>query len=236
MRTDDDFPLHLATTLFNQLPGVAYFVKDATLRYVGANATMCDLCGAFESDVLGRRSSEFFSTANASRGEKAEQEILLSERPSSEALSRIVGINGHSNWILIRRWPLINQLGRAVGVVGLGRLLPGQARRTDVYSRVASALEHVHAKFRDALEVRSVAKAAGLSLDRLEKEFNFMFGLSPREYITKVRLESASERLLLGESIASVAQSCGYSDQSAFARRFRRQIGVSPSEFRHRRR
>lgn len=234
MNVDDTFSLHLTKTLFNQLSDVAYFVKDTELRYTSANATMCKMCGAFESDVLGRRSLEFFTSTNASRGEGAEREILLSKRPSSEALSKIVGLGGRSSWLVVRRWPIINQCGQAMGVAGLARVLPGQPRRTSVYSRMANAVDHINANFCDALEVRNVAKAAGLSLDRLEREFSFIFGMPPRDYITKVRLEAASERLLSGDSIADVAQSCGYSDQSAFARRFRRQIGMSPSEFRRR--
>ncbi len=234
MKVDDTISQHLAKTLFNQLSGVAYFVKDTELRYTSANATMCEMCGASENDVLGRRSLEFFSSKNASRGEAAEREILQSKRPSGEALSKIVGLEGRESWVVVRRWPILSQCGQAMGIAGLARLLPDQARRTRVYSCIAGAVDHINRNYWDALEVRNVAKAVGLSLDRLEREFSFIFGLSPRDYITKVRLEAASERLVSGDSIADVAQACGYSDQSAFARRFRRQVGMSPSEFRRR--
>jgi len=234
MTVDFPLPVGLAAALFSQLPGVAYFAKDSALRYVSANAVMCDMCGKFERDLLGRRSFEFFSWPNASRGEKAELEILATKRPGREAISNIVGRGGRSQWLVVRRWPILDARGHAAGVVGLGRILPGGAKQSNVYRRVADALEHINAGFRESLEVQAVARSAGLSVDRLEREFDSIFDLSPRDYITKVRMEAASERLLLGDNIAEVAQSCGYSDQSAFARRFRQLIGMSPSEFRRR--
>jgi len=46
-------------------------------------------------------------------------------------------------------------------------------------------------------------------------------------------LEAALQRLHQSDaSIAAIASECGYSDQSAFTRRFRQTIGFSPSEYR----
>jgi AraC-like DNA-binding protein len=49
------------------------------------------------------------------------------------------------------------------------------------------------------------------------------------------RMKSACERLLQPQqSVAVIAQECGFCDQSAFAYQFRRSVGLAPLEYRKR--
>jgi AraC-like DNA-binding protein len=66
----------------------------------------------------------------------------------------------------------------------------------------------------------------------LERDFVDVFGLTPLRYLTKIRLEAAIHMMAGGQQIADAAIACGYSDQSAFARRFKAATGMSPREYR----
>ena len=70
-------------------------------------------------------------------------------------------------------------------------------------------------------------------MDRFERLVRRVFHLTPRQLLTKTRVEAASRMLASGnDTIADVAQSCGYSDHSAFTRQFRAVAGMTPSAFR----
>jgi len=47
-----------------------------------------------------------------------------------------------------------------------------------------------------------------------------------------VRIQAAMHRLHGPGSIAAIAQACGFSDQSAFTRRFVALVGMTPGEYR----
>lgn len=71
----------------------------------------------------------------------------------------------------------------------------------------------------------------GLSSYALLRAFRRHTGLTPHTYQLQRRLEAAKERLLLGETIASVATETGFFDQSHLGRHFKRVVGVTPGAF-----
>lgn len=82
-----------------------------------------------------------------------------------------------------------------------------------------------------------------LSLDRLSSEFfvskyhiAHMFkdnlGISIHQYITKKRLSLCQQAIQSDMSITEAYQSFGFGDYSSFYRAFKKEYGISPSEFR----
>jgi AraC-like DNA-binding protein len=62
-----------------------------------------------------------------------------------------------------------------------------------------------------------------------------LFGVSVGQYVMHARIELACSRLRLSdEPISQIALDCGYSDQAAFTRRFRKSVGLTPSEYQRR--
>ncbi|MEJ5311950.1 MAG: ATP-binding protein [Anaerolineae bacterium] len=85
-----------------------------------------------------------------------------------------------------------------------------------------------------ALSRREVAEAVGVSENHLTRIFSRELGLSPWEYLNRYRVMQAKELLRrTDESIAAVALKVGFDDPAYFSRVFRKQVGVSPSVFRH---
>lgn len=61
----------------------------------------------------------------------------------------------------------------------------------------------------------------------------FTVQITPGQLLQKVRMDAAVRSLReSGAAIATIAQDCGYSDQSAFTRQFRQTTGFSPLEYR----
>ena len=60
-----------------------------------------------------------------------------------------------------------------------------------------------------------------------------IFRLTTGQMLLKLRIDAAAEQLRDNDRpVAQIALACGYSDQSAFTRQFRRTIGLTPLEYR----
>jgi AraC family transcriptional regulator len=78
-----------------------------------------------------------------------------------------------------------------------------------------------------------VAAAVGVHSVTLARAFRRSFGLSVGEYVRRLRIERAAAQLAASDlSLATIALTAGFADQSHFSNRFRRETGMSPSAYR----
>jgi PAS domain S-box-containing protein len=223
--------LDVVEALFGQLPDVAFALKDESLRYQSGNAAMLAMCGVSgPADLVGRTARDFF--AEPSRYEARDRQVLQTQRPVKDRLEYCWRLRGRPLWLLTSVWPVAGAGGARIGVASISRMLKAADRRQTTYERLALILDHVHAHIASPVDVADLAKLVGISVSQLERDFIAVLGLPPRRYVTNVRFEAALELLKSGDSIADVAHACGYSDQSAFTRRFRAAVGMSPREYR----
>ena len=79
----------------------------------------------------------------------------------------------------------------------------------------------------------TLAGIAGVHPVHLSREFHKHFHMTIGEYIRKRRIEHASELLSNSElSMAEIASTCGFSDQSHFCALFKKHSGMTPAKFR----
>jgi AraC-like DNA-binding protein len=89
------------------------------------------------------------------------------------------------------------------------------------------------ARYRDPLDVPTLARAAKLSPAHFSREFARAFGQTPHQYLLHRRLERAAE--LLRNTDRSVAEICftvGLTSVGSFTTSFGREFGVSPTAYR----
>lgn len=78
-----------------------------------------------------------------------------------------------------------------------------------------------------------LAEAAGVSEDYVSRTFRNETGLTPWEYLTRLRIAKAKELLVSDSgSVASIAARVGIDDQAYFSRVFRKVTGTTPQAFR----
>ena len=95
------------------------------------------------------------------------------------------------------------------------------------------ALELLHSEFRRDLRVSQVAAEIGIHPVHLARVFRRICRQTPGEYVQRLRIRFASEKLALpGESIAHVAAEAGFADQNHLTRVFKRYTQMTPGAFR----
>lgn len=231
LESEPALTLELVEALFGHLPDAAFALKDASLRYQSANTAMLAICGArSRADIVGKTARDFFTEAQ--RYEAWERQVLRTQRPIKDRLDYCWRLKGRPVWLLTSVWPVLGADGSAVAVASVSRVLKAPDRRQPTYQRLAHAIEYIHANLAATIDIAEISKRVGVSVSQLERDFVKLLGVPPRRYLTKVRFEAALELLRSGESIADIAHACGYTDQSAFTRRFRAAVGMSPREYR----
>jgi AraC-like DNA-binding protein len=69
----------------------------------------------------------------------------------------------------------------------------------------------------------------GLTESHFIRAFHLEFGLPPHAYHLRLRLALAVELLSSGLSVATVANECGFADQSHLSRKFKEVYGLTPA-------
>jgi len=98
---------------------------------------------------------------------------------------------------------------------------------------VRRAIVHIHRHYGEPLTRKEIAKGVNLSARHLDRCFREQMGITPMTYLSRFRLRQ-SRRLLESSplNISEVAATVGFSDSGYFSRVFRRDMGMSPSEYR----
>lgn len=95
------------------------------------------------------------------------------------------------------------------------------------------ALTYIQNHVGEQLTVSQVAKELFIGRTLLFQLSRKYFNLSPRQLITHAKIIRACELLkTTDDSIKNISDMCGYTNQFAFSRAFRRECGIAPSEFR----
>ena len=76
--------------------------------------------------------------------------------------------------------------------------------------------------------IARVAERVGVSHAHLSRQFKSDFGMSPSEYLRRLRVADAPLRLARGEEIINVSLDVGYNDLSRFYKQFRKTTNTSP--------
>lgn len=101
------------------------------------------------------------------------------------------------------------------------------------YARRAE--NYIQSNYMHDINVTGIAKMLGIDRRYLYRIFHEYTGTSPQNYLVKYRLGKAAELLRqYGCSVSEAARSCGYKDTFNFSKMFKKEYGISPSEYKSR--
>lgn len=98
---------------------------------------------------------------------------------------------------------------------------------------VRQGLAFMHQSYAQPINRKEIAAAVGVTENYFSQIFHQEITLSPWDYLTRLRIQRAKELLISStETITRIATQVGFNDSGYFSRVFRKQMGVSPMEFR----
>jgi len=229
-----DRSLVAVTDVIATTPGVMFCVKSSDGTYLSANLAFAERAGvAGPGDVVGRTAADLFPPALAEQYEAQDREVLSTGRMLTNELELITRTDGSVGWFLTSKSRWTDASGAPVGIVSVSVDLRTPVDAAAPHAQLAAAVDCARHRFAEQITVGDMAAAAGLSSAQLERVSRRVLGLTPKQLIMRFRLEEAL-RLLETTTmpLVEIAPACGYYDQSAFHRHFRRVVGWSPSSWR----
>jgi AraC-like DNA-binding protein len=118
---------------------------------------------------------------------------------------------------------------------GAGRA--GRAPSTRVERRISDAVRRIEGEEQDAAPVQwslaTLARDAAMSPYHFLRVFGEVVGMTPHQYVLRMRMHRAAVRLRRSDDpVSTIAFDAGFNDLSTFNRRFRRIMGASPTAYR----
>ncbi len=220
-------------TIFDHLPDVFFFVKDREHRFIAGSRNLLDRIGLKrECELVWRTDLDFFTRKIADAYRADDRLVFTTGKPIYDRPGVWLGEHGQLDWFLTTKVPLRDARGKVIGLMGTIRpdTSRSPSRPSPDIRRITAFLEkNAHR----TVPTAELARACGLSERSLYRRLDKALGITPYEWMLRVRIQKAAEALIqTEEKVAEIATAHGFCDQSTFTQHFRKRIGVTPKQFR----
>ena len=152
----------LLRTVIDNLPDAIY-AKDIQARKTLTNrADVENIGAASESDVLGKTDLELFPPEVAERLVADDQRVLQTGKPIRDYEELLVDARGRSRWLLTSKFPLFDDAGQTVGLVGIGHDI---TERKQAETERTQLLAQIEAQARQVQQIIETVPQGMLLLD-----------------------------------------------------------------------
>lgn len=102
-----------------------------------------------------------------------------------------------------------------------------------VSSGIKFVKEYIERNYNQEFYICELAKQIGYTVPHLINKFKLYYGVTPKAYLSQVRLLKARELLITTDKLSrEIAESIGIFDELYFIRFFKRHTGLTPKQFR----
>ncbi|MEO4149042.1 AraC family transcriptional regulator [Acinetobacter pittii] len=233
--TLEDFLKNLESIepLFDALSSVVFFIKNTEARYVFVNQTLVNRCGLKDKTaILGKTSSEVFPLSLGKIYTSQDLQVIRRGKKLTEQLELHLYAKNQSGWCLTYKEPLFDADGKLVGIAGISNDLNVPENTHPAFYKMVQVEEYIKKNYAETITLAHLTAIVGVSVAQLERYCKKIYHLTPRQMISKIRLQVATELLATDLPITQIGLRCGYTDHSAFCRQFKLHTGMSPTLYR----
>ncbi len=220
--------------LLDYLPDTVFFLKDVAGRYLAVNTTLVERCQRRrKTELIGRTVADFFPAELARNYFAQDRRVVATGEPIVNKLELHLYPSRQPGWCLTTKLPLRDRMGRIIGLAGLSRDLHPTANATRLPPALAEVVDYLDGHYSEPVSVRILARRANLTPVKFTSLVKRIFQVTPLQLLLQRRLNAGARRLRDSEdSVAAVAQACGFYDHSAFSRQFKLATGLTPLAYR----
>jgi len=228
-------PSCLFYPLLDLLPGVYFFAKNRQGEMMLSGSRNLEMYHIRdEAELVGLTDFDLNPAPMAEAYVKDDARIFVTGQPLLHRVELWFDPMGTPDWFLVYKLPLRARDGKIIGIMGFSQSYEGRAKLLPPLGPVAKAVDFIRQEYQKDITLEDLARRTGISARQLQRRFKGVFGIGPWEFLIKTRVLAACKALEAGggRSLAEIALTCGFCDQSAFAHHFHVHIGVTPSRFR----
>lgn len=100
-----------------------------------------------------------------------------------------------------------------------------------LYRRIVQAKLFIDSDYAHPIDIDNIADEAYFSKFHFTRLFKQIYGKTPHQYLTVVRIEKAMELLKNNSSVSEVCSAVGFESLTSFSGLFKRIVGISPSKY-----
>ena len=222
--------------LFEYMPGIYFFAKDCRSRLMCASRPILDRLGVpDEESIIGTTDYDYFPPQIADSFVRDDRQVMVSGEPLINRVEIWYNEQHLLDWFVTTKSPVHDIEGKVIGVMGVVQSYEGKKESLLPYSHISDAVDFIRKHHCDRISVEDLAQHVGVSPRQLHRKFSQVFGMSVQDFLTKTRIQAASDALIHQDgAIAEIAVTFGFCDQSAFTQQFRKHTGMTPLRFRQR--
>lgn len=106
------------------------------------------------------------------------------------------------------------------------------AAKTDTLGEAArAASRYIRENHQREISMAALARGIALSAWRFSRIFRQQIGVSPKRYLSEIRVRRAQALIRSGLPLAEIATAVGFYDQSHLNRHFKRVTGMTPGRY-----
>ncbi|SPL71100.1 AraC family transcriptional regulator [Acinetobacter stercoris] len=219
--------------LLDALSSTVFFIKDTQAHYLFVNQTLSTRCGLKDKNiVIGKTSEQIFPAPFGQIYTSQDMQVIRKNKRLSEQLELHLYAKNQSGWCLTYKEPLYDETGQLVAIAGISHDLNVPENTHPAFYKMVQVEEYIKNNYSETITLADLTKIVGVSVAQLERYCKKIYHLTPRQMISKIRLQAATEMLATDLPITEIGLRCGYSDHSAFCRQFKIHTGMSPSLYR----
>jgi PAS domain S-box-containing protein len=220
--------------LLDHAEDLVFCIKNRSGQYLSVNETFLRRTRlASRSQLLGRTAREVFPALLAAGYEQQDAVVFKTGSEVHDRLETITHRDGTMGWYRADKVPVRDADGGIIALAGISRDLHVPATSDPKLGRLAAVVEKIRTGFAQPLRIADLAAKAGLSISRMERLMQSVLGVSPRQLLTRQRVEAAAALLRGSENaLGDIALECGFCDQPTFCRQFKGLTGLSPGAYR----
>ena len=100
-----------------------------------------------------------------------------------------------------------------------------------LYRRIIQAKLFIDNNYADEIDLDNISDEAYFSKFHFIRLFKQIYGKTPHQYLTSIRIDKAKQLLTKGATVSEVCVSVGFESLSSFSTLFKNRVGETPSLF-----
>lgn len=106
-----------------------------------------------------------------------------------------------------------------------------QYQKIYLYQRIVKAKLFIDNNYERKIDLNNISEEAYFSKFHFIRLFSSIYGMTPKNYLVKVRIDNAKILLTKGLSVLETSIMVGFDSPTSFAGKFKKITGRSPSTF-----